>query len=446
MKITLKNLKNKGGFFGLNIVVLIFWFALIAPAYSHKSVAPQVFDYYSYMYVGYLLFITLPAVVYAFISLLTGERINRNLFFLLIAVLVAGEMIVRYRTTSLDPLRYGGMRESRPYTVFGGARNAKVDVEIPLSLDANGRVTFKKVKIVLNKLGFRGELPGKKKKGEFRIIVLGGSTVFLGTSVRKSIPGQIEKLIHEKGLSHVKVYNWGVASVVSGQELSTLIHTAVDYQPDLVIAYDGLNDIFSKYADYDPRPGYPTNFIPYEVGLRLIAGRWTLEEMTLAVFRKSHIVRKIFFVHLGGMHTHKIKLRKEAGYRTQRWEEEIARKYVGNQTKMCRIGSGFGFKFASFLQPMIQQKKNLTKNERPFRYGKKYSEYILRIYEKSRAGFRLAQKSLEKTKCIFADISDVYKNDKRDVYYDMGHTFDYAKPAVAKVIVSHVMKMIPRSN
>lgn len=445
MKKIIGNLKNKGGFFGVNVVVLIFWFALIVPAYSHKSVVPHVFGY-SYMYIGYLLYITVPGVVYALMSLVSGKRINRNIFLSLVAILVAGEIIVRYGTTHLDPLRYGGMRESRPYTVFGGARSAKVDVEIPVTLDKNNRKIYQAVQIKLNKLGFRGEVPKKKKNGEFRIVVLGGSTVFLGTSVQKSIPGQIEKLLHEKGLRHVKVYNWGVASVVSGQELSTLIHTAVDYRPDLVIVYDGLNDIFPRYADYDPRPGYPTNFIPYEVGLRLIAGRWTFEEMTLAVFRKSHIARKIFFVHLGGLHSHKKRLRKEVDYGTTKWENKIVSKYVGNLEKMCRIGAGFGFKFASFLQPMIHQKKHLTKNERPFRYGKKYSEYILRIYEKSRVMFRTMQKSLEKTKCIFADISDAYNNDKKDVYYDMGHTFDYAKPVVAKAIVSYVIKMIPRSN
>lgn len=81
----------------------------------------------------------------------------------------------------------------------------------------------------LNDLGLRinGTFERAKKPGEFRVFVLGASTVFNGAPLANSIPGRLEALCHDSGLDSVAVYNCGVVSYVSGQELALLLHTTI---------------------------------------------------------------------------------------------------------------------------------------------------------------------------------------------------------------------------
>src|SRR5262245_29915389 len=114
----------------------------------------------------------------------------------------------------------------------------------------------------LNSLGFRIERPLHKSKpeGELRVFVLGGSTVFHGAPLAKTIPGQVETELRRIGLNGARVYNFGVVSAVSGQALAVVTHLLADYAPDVVIFYGGGNDIVQPYQ-FDPRPGFPIDFV-----------------------------------------------------------------------------------------------------------------------------------------------------------------------------------------
>jgi hypothetical protein len=62
-------------------------------------------------------------------------------------------------------------------------------------------------------------------------IVLGGSTVFQGSPLGKSIPGQIETELLRRGFSGAKVYNFGLVAAVSGQELALVTHICLSITP-----------------------------------------------------------------------------------------------------------------------------------------------------------------------------------------------------------------------
>src|SRR5262249_27502211 len=159
-----------------------------------------------------------------------------------------------------------------PYYVFTGIPNTLGQMA-PQMGGANEIENLVK----LNSLGFRIERPLEKTKpaGELRIFVVGGSTVFMGAPLAKTIPDQIESELVRRGISGAKVYNFGVVSAVSGQELALLAHLLVDYEPDLVISYGGGNDLHSPYQ-YDPRPGFPLNFVTLQIGTQALAGKLDL--------------------------------------------------------------------------------------------------------------------------------------------------------------------------
>jgi len=95
-----------------------------------------------------------------------------------------------------------------------------------------------------------------KAKGELRIFMLGGSTVAYGNP---PLPVYVEEELKRHGFHHVRVLNYGVISQNSSQELAHLVYHVLDSEPDMVIFYDGGNDIMDPLL-YDPRPGYPLIF------------------------------------------------------------------------------------------------------------------------------------------------------------------------------------------
>ncbi len=108
-------------------------------------------------------------------------------------------------------------------------------------------------------------VPRVKPKGEFRIIVIGGSTVvgFGVATPAQTLVGQLEKRIKQawprKDLS-VRVINAGIGGAFSAQELTLLNLDLSTYDPDMLVVFDGYNDFnqwhyvnfyshISRYAD-----------------------------------------------------------------------------------------------------------------------------------------------------------------------------------------------------
>jgi hypothetical protein len=97
----------------------------------------------------------------------------------------------------------------------------------------------------LNSLGFRTpERPFHKEPGTKRIITLGGSTTVDGFVDSDTWPALLEAKLNERyqGKAKVEVINLGVDMASSPTSLIDLAFLGVEYQPDLIISYDGVND------------------------------------------------------------------------------------------------------------------------------------------------------------------------------------------------------------
>ena len=160
-----------------------------------------------------------------------SRRLKGFLFilcFLLISFLVA-ELFFRYLYPKIAPFDDRiDVRYANPYTMFS-------------------RFAY-------------GSQESAKTRGEFRIFMLGGSTVEYGNP---PLPVYVEQELKRRGFENVRVFNYGVISQNSGQELAHLVFHVLDSEPDMVVFYDGGNDIMDPLL-YDPRPGYPFNFLAYE--------------------------------------------------------------------------------------------------------------------------------------------------------------------------------------
>jgi hypothetical protein len=145
----------------------------------------------------------------------------------------------------------------------------------------------------LNSMGFRGpDLPFEKPAGVARIICLGGSTTFDGFTDAETWPARLEARLRARGLN-VEVVNLGVDMAASPTSLVNLMFVGLEYSPDLVISYDGVNDTVlvgrrgglsdyrNVYGDFDD------SYRPWQGRVP----RWLLERSHLATWATFRLDR-----------------------------------------------------------------------------------------------------------------------------------------------------------
>jgi hypothetical protein len=127
-----------------------------------------------------------------------------------------------------------------------------------------------------NSFGFRTpERPFKKPPMTKRVITLGGSTTFDGPTNEQTWSALLEKRLNEHyaGSGHtIEVINLGVDMANSPYSLIDLAFLGVEYEPDLVISYDGVND--TLLLGYDGlTPDYRSSMSKFDVREQTLQSR-----------------------------------------------------------------------------------------------------------------------------------------------------------------------------
>jgi len=97
----------------------------------------------------------------------------------------------------------------------------------------------------INSDGIRGPEIQEKNDDAYRIILLGGSTLFGSgaTSDEYTIPGTLQTIFLQNNFDSVEVINGGIGGASSIRELYYLKNYLLKFQPDMIIMYDGWNDV-----------------------------------------------------------------------------------------------------------------------------------------------------------------------------------------------------------
>jgi hypothetical protein len=308
------------------------------------------------------------------------------------------------------------VRKPKPYTMFGGEKNGTLGEDI-----------------VLNERGYRGKSPSvPKPAGEFRVFVLGGSTVFVG---EPPVPDLVEEQFRDSGSENVKVYNYAVVSSVSSMELSRIVYEISDLEPDLIVMYNGGNDILHPY-EYDPRPGYPFNFIVYENNPLLESDVRSYPTFNLLLYG-SNLARSFFPHYFLRQFVPMKKERQEAGWGSDEWRDEIGRRYVSNLVKAGRIADAFGAGFIAFFQPMIYYKDPLAAEEKNDQPDPELQKHCLNVRQTI---FEQIQGLDRELAPLVVDLSDIYDDVAAAVFIDEIHTKQENKVAVAEAMHQHIVR------
>jgi hypothetical protein len=306
------------------------------------------------------------------------------------------------------------VRHPQPYRMFGGKPNT------------GG----------LNEQGYRGnEALIPKSADEFRIFLLGGSTVFKGDP---PISDLLEEEFKSTGYSNVKVYNFGVISSVSGMELAQIVFEISELQPDLIVMYNGGNDITHPLR-WDPRPGYPFNFIVYENNPILENDIRSYPSLTLLAYG-SNILRILLRSYFIEAFIPLEEVRFEAKWNSEGWKSEIVRTYVKNLTKADKISGTFGAQFITFFQPLVYFKPQLLEREKKF-VGDK--DFALDMRERIIAKIEEVKKN---STLKFIDLSCIYEATSEWVFTDFIHTRQASKTIVAQEMCKHIISNINMIN
>ena len=116
--------------------------------------------------------------------------------------------------------------------------------------------------ITINSLGFRGaEFLTIKPSDTYRIFTVGGSTMFGfgATSDETTIPAYLQQFLNENSFGfNVEVINSGIQGADSNTELDLIQGKLVKFSPDLIIIYDGWNDLRANNASIEVKENWET--------------------------------------------------------------------------------------------------------------------------------------------------------------------------------------------
>ncbi len=365
------------------------------------------------------------------------ERLLGRTALMLIALTVgfcavdqASRILLDSRTPIEQQFPVEDYRHPKPYVMFGG-RGA----------DAGGAATAPGIRGLelggeadtLNRLGYRGRAPSPHKRpGATRIFLLGGSTVIAGDPpiavLLQELLGSEQRRDPAGDSGGVEVFNFGVLSSVSGMDLARVVYEVSSYAPDLVLFYNGGNDLLHPDT-WDPRPGYPFNFVAFEHNPVLERDQARYPALALFAFG-SPLLRSLFGGYFLDRFVPVAAERGRAGWRTEPWRDAIATTYVEHLVKADAVARGFGARFAAFFQPLVHWKPELSAEERAFVDPEKREvmrDLRRRVQREMAAAAAAAPLTL-------VDLSDLYDDTDEWVFTDEIHTRQPAKPRVARAI------------
>lgn len=287
------------------------------------------------------------------------------------------------RLTDLGLQMFDDMAIDNPFgTWYLGTGNQVLDINLGHSF--------------LGKQGMYGfEMSGENNAHDMKIMILGGSTTDGALFPFRSWP---QFLLDRAGGKNVTIFNGGVVGYTSTQELIKLLRDILFMEPDMVIVYDGFNDMTA--------PSVPGPFAFKELQKAMDYVDQHKDKLWLDLFAE------------GAM--------PYTGVEPKADKYEI---WLNNIKKMRAICEVQGIQFFAFLQPVLYSKASRTKEEE----GLLWSTWrINNCYEWANE-FRSRIKSNEESCGYIHDLSHIF--DKEDgIYMDDCHVYERGNEMIAASI------------
>ena len=264
--------------------------------------------------------------------------------------------------------------------------------------------------ININSDGFRGpEIQEIKSESHYRIFVIGGSTIFGAgsTSDVTTIPALLQKKFNELEQDFdIEVINAGIVSANSISEKFYIENYLLEFNPDLLIIYDGWNDSEDRILDEKRVINEENNSESF------------FKFRNFPYYRTPFVVYDIF-----NSQNQEKTYPQENDDKT----EQLISSWSSRWDTICKSGIENNYKTILTVQPIVGSgNKMLTAEEKTFLSETKiHSEVINTI---NGMGDALSEiKSCSKTQ----DLRNVFENINEQVYVDRGHLSDFGNEIIA---------------
>jgi hypothetical protein len=256
----------------------------------------------------------------------------------------------------------------------------------------------------LNTQGFPGrELALSKGRSEVRIAIIGGSAVWSGKT-EFSIAAYLEKELKMRHPeTECRVVNWGRQSYISMQELILLQRNVLPLNFDLIIIYDGYNDLFvPMFAEGEV--GYPylytnlrqrseVNFINLRYVHRFLASK-------SAIFH--HLMKSTI--------SEDVSKHFDLG--------KCIEEYRRNLYQMALLARGYGSRIMFCVQPYIGKK---LKSDSEQRLASR--EFLEKMEPAYSMLVESAKEVAEGTGSYYLNTVDLFKGTRQELFYDRVHIY-----------------------
>ena len=264
----------------------------------------------------------------------------------------------------------------------------------------------------INDYGFRGlEIVKGKKENTVRIFVVGGSTTFSDRafSDQQTIPGYLQEYFDRLQLNKkIEVINAGISNIGSTDELHLVQKKIIQFDPDLIIIYDGSNDLNHPYPWIKPKNAKNSIFKTH-----------------FHFYRTPYVIERIFNPIL------------PYTYDKSDWHNK-ALLWKQNMINICELGKNQNFETLIVLQPILGSgNKSLSEQEIK----------NLEFYDQSKAiiGYQKFANELNDLNnycTATSDLRGLFDNANRTVYFDRVHIDSEDNKIVAKKIFELALPIV----
>jgi lysophospholipase L1-like esterase len=279
------------------------------------------------------------------------------------------------------------------------------------------------------------------------IFVFGGSTLWgVGARDDATIPSFLAKELKDRGIDS-EVINFGESGYVSTQEVVALLRELQKgHVPDLVIFYDGVNDVYSAYQQ--KIAGLPENESHRVQEFNLT--RPTGQESLRALFLRG-AVERLSLVRLSRGVLRRLGAAAPAEAAVAYWSatdnsiagrEDLLRQvvsvYEGNVHMVKTLGEAYGFKTLFYWQPTIFSKTHLTAYEETQRKSVEgLQPFCQGVYALAYQG-DLAVKH----DGVFRDLSGIFAEVTEPVFIDWCHISEWGNEGIAEQMAADTAKLL----
>ena len=286
--------------------------------------------------------------------------------------------------------------------------------------------------ININSRGFRGkEFSAEKAPGTYRIIIVGGSGAMgYGSSSDDTAFSQVlENMLNDASKNmKFEVINAGLASAISAQELVLLVTELIDLKPDMVIVFDGFNDIVGSVIN-DRRPNYPWRFETVEKALKVSPTKLFINKR-LNNFRLTKLIIKKME-----------EIKKKEALDNLSPNQAGLTAYIGNIKKMAMIMRGLSIEPVFIMQPNLYFKKDPSSDEKEILASEPPAlESIVKpMFLKAREELASLSKA---DNVAFFDFTGIFDGNPETIFFDSVHAGDRGQEIIAreilKLIAGHI--------